>query len=268
MPRRQTEAMLPCSMDDAPSPRVAALARYPIKGLSAEILDAVDLVPGFGFPDDRRFAIALGTTAYDQTEPAWLPKAAFFQLARHERLALLESRYDSASETVSLARAGKVVVHGRATDPQGRAVVGEFLSAFLEGEGQGRPRLVEGPPSGLPDCGQGRVSIIGEASLADLSRVVGRPIDRLRFRANVYVEGARAWEELGWVGREIAIGSARLRVVRRIGRCAATNVDPRTGERDLNLPRTLQQAFGHADMGVYAEVIGAGRIATGDPLKI
>ena len=256
--------MLLCNMDGAPFPRIAALARYPVKGLTAEPIEAVDLRPGSGFPDDRRFAIALGTTAYDQTEPAWLPPSAFFQLKRNERLALLESRYDPATETLSLARAGKVVARGKATDPQGRAVIGEFLAAFLEGQGQGRPKLVEGPPSGLPDCGQGLVSIIGEASLADLARVVGKPVDRLRFRANVYVEGLRPWEEMTWIGRTIALGGARLRVQKRIGRCAATNVDPRTAERDLNLPRSLQQAFGHSDMGVYAEVIGAGLIAVGD----
>ncbi len=74
------------------------------------------------------------------------------------------------------------------------------------------------------------------------------------------VEGMRAWEELGWVGREIAIGPARLQVINRIGRCAATNVDPATAERDMNLPNTLQRAFGHADMGVYAKVIGSGLV--------
>jgi uncharacterized protein YcbX len=258
--------MLRCNMADAPSPSVAALYRYPVKGLSAEALDAVDLVSGRGFPDDRRFAVALGTTAYDQTEPVWLPKAAFFQLMRNERLALLESRYDTATEVLTLSRAGRPVARGKATDSQGRAVIGEFLSAFLEG--QGRPKLVEGPQIGLADCGAALVSIIGEASIADLARVVGRPVDRLRFRANIYLAGTRPWEELGWVGSTVEIGSVRLQVVDRIGRCAATNVDPATAERDLNLPRALQQAFGHTDMGVYARVITDGRIAAGDSVDV
>jgi uncharacterized protein YcbX len=258
--------MLQRNMADAPS-RVAALYRYPVKGLTQEALEAVDLTPERGFPDDRRFAVALGTTAYDQTEPVWMPKSAFFQLARHERLALLESRYDSPSETLTLSRSGKPVARGKATDPAGRAVIGEFLSAFLAGEGQGRPRLVEGPEIGLADCGESLVSIIGEASIADLARVAGKPVERLRFRANIYVGGTRPWEEFGWMDREIRIGSARLKVIDRIGRCAATNVDPATAERDMNLPQALQRAFGHTDMGVYAKVIEGGRIATGDALR-
>lgn len=69
------------------------------------------------------------------------------------------------------------------------------------------------------------------------------------------------------LGREIAVGGARVKVVKRIVRCAATEVDPDTGIRDLEIPRTLQQSFGHADCGVYAEVVTAGEVAVGDPVS-
>ena len=61
--------------------------------------------------------------------------------------------------------------------------------------------------------------------------------------------------------------SARLKVVKRIVRCAATEVDPDTGIRDVPIPRTLMDNFGHADCGVYAEVIAGGEIAIGDPIN-
>ena len=69
------------------------------------------------------------------------------------------------------------------------------------------------------------------------------------------------------LGGEIAIGKARLKVVKRIQRCAATEVDPSTGIRDLAMLRGLMDKFGHADCGVYAEVIEAGVIAPGDTLE-
>ena len=47
-------------------------------------------------------------------------------------------------------------------------------------------------------------------------------------------------------------------------RCAATDVDPETGIRDLTIPRTLLDNFDHTDCGVYAEVIAPGEIASGD----
>ena len=64
----------------------------------------------------------------------------------------------------------------------------------------------------------------------------------LRFRGNLYVDGWPAWHEFDLLGQTLAIGDARLKVVKRIVRCAATNVDPDTGIRDLDIPQTLMQA--------------------------
>ncbi len=60
------------------------------------------------------------------------------------------------------------------------------------------------------------------------------------------------------------MGVARLRVIGRIERCAATNVNPETAARDMNIPLALKRGFGHVDMGVYAKVLTAGEITLGD----
>jgi uncharacterized protein YcbX len=86
----------------------------------------------------------------------------------------------------------------------------------------------------------------------------------LRFRGNIHVSGWPAWPEFDLLGAGLSIGEARLKVVKRIVRCAATNVDPATGIRDLTIPTTLQQTFNHADCGIYAEVVAGGDIAVGD----
>jgi uncharacterized protein YcbX len=62
------------------------------------------------------------------------------------------------------------------------------------------------------------------------------------------------------------IGKARAKVVKRIVRCAATNVDPVTAARDMEIPQTLQRSFGHGDCGIYAEVTTDGEIAIGDTI--
>ena len=112
------------------------------------------------------------------------------------------------------------------------------------------------------------LSLIGLASVTDLERVMRAAVDPLRFRANIYFEGAPAWTEFDWIGKEIEIGSARLRITARIDRCAATNVNPVTAARDMNVVKALQRGYGHIDMGVYAEVIGGGEIATGDRITL
>jgi uncharacterized protein YcbX len=113
------------------------------------------------------------------------------------------------------------------------------------------------------------VSIINLASVAALEDMIGHPVDPLRFRGNVYVRGWPAWSELGLVGCDVSIGgTARAKIVKRIVRCAATNVDPATGIRDLNIPHTLMQRLGHSDCGVYAEITAAGDVAPGDTIAL
>ena len=108
------------------------------------------------------------------------------------------------------------------------------------------------------------VSIINLASVAQIESALGAPVDPLRFRGNLYVAGWPAWHEFSLLDREIRIGFARAKIVKRIQRCAATEVDPVTAVRDLPIPRTLLQTFGHGDCGVYAEVIADGEISVGD----
>ena len=70
------------------------------------------------------------------------------------------------------------------------------------------------------------------------------------------------------MGSGIKIGNAGFQVESPIERCAATNVNPESAERDLNIIRALQAGFRHIHMGVYAKVIAGGEIAKGDPLTL
>ena len=110
------------------------------------------------------------------------------------------------------------------------------------------------------------MSLINLASIGALEQSIRAPVAPLRFRANVYFEGAPAWSEHDWVGSEITLGAARLRVIAPITRCAATQVNPVTAQRDLDIVAALERAFGHINMGVYAEVVAGGEISLGDRL--
>ena len=129
------------------------------------------------------------------------------------------------------------------------------------------PRVLYGDGHSFSDVARKVVSIINLASVAAVEALIGRPVDPLRFRANLYVTGWPAWRELDLLGRELTVGGVRLKVVKRIVRCAATNVDPQTGARDMEIPPTLMRTFNHMDCGIYAEVIGAGDIAVGDAVR-
>jgi len=245
---------------------VTDICRYPVKGLSAEHLERVALEPGEGLPHDRRFALAHGATTFDPHNPQWLPKTQFLMLMRDEKLAQLTVHFEPDSGELSIERDGRRVVHAKATEALGRTVIGQFIAGFMAGSTRGAPRLLEAPGHSFYDSHGKYLSIINLASVRDLERVVRQEVNPLRFRANIYVDGAPAWSEFGWTGQRIQLGGAGLEVVGPIDRCAATNVNPDTAERDLNIPLALQRGFGHVDMGIYTSVCTAGEAAKGDLL--
>jgi len=248
---------------------VERLSVFPVKGFNAARVARVEAAAGRALPDDRRFAVAHGASAVDPTAPAWHPKTHFLNLMTTERLARLDLDFDPDSGMLTVRRDGKPVARGAITTPLGRDLINQFLAAFVSrDEARGAPKLVEAAGFAFTDRADGLVSIVNAASARDLERVVRRPVDPMRFRANLIVGGAEPWEEFGWIGRALRVGGARLEGVERIGRCAATNVDPATAERDMNIPKALQQGYGHTDFGVYARVVGDGPIAEGDAVTV
>jgi len=257
------------------SAAVAKLYRYPIKGLSAEALDRVSLSPGRCLPQDRRFAIALGTTEFDPAHPAWLSKTHFIMLMRDEALARLHTRFDPDGAILSIEENGRPLVEASLADPEGCRQVARFFDEFLGGAVAGPLRVVEAPGHAFADARpkpntrtEQYVSLINLASIRELEGEIGAPVDPIRFRANVYFEGPPAWQEQAWMERHITVGAARLRIVSPITRCAATEVNPDTAKRDLDIVKTLMRRYGHNIMGIYAEVIDGGDLAIGDAIKV
>ncbi len=247
---------------------IARLYRYPVKGLSPEEVAGATLTPGQTLPADRRYAIENGPTGFDPAAPAYFPKIRFLMLMRDERLAGLRTRFDETSNVLTVRRDGAVAVQGDLETAPGRAAIERFFANEFAAELRGPPKVLSAPGHSFSDVAAKVVSIINLASVAAIEGVVGQTVDPLRFRANLYVSGWPAWHEFDLLGQEIAIGDVRLKVVKRIVRCAAVNVDPVTAQRDLNIPHALTQAFGHSDCGVYAQVLTGGDIAAGDAITI
>jgi uncharacterized protein YcbX len=232
--------------------RIAALRRYPVKGLSPEALEAIDVLPGQPIAGDRSFAIENGPSGFDPAAPAFIPKQRFLCLMKNARLAGLSTAYDLASSS-----------------EDGRAATVAWFTAFMDGELNG-PLTVLPAPGGhtFSDTAKGVLSLINHASVRAVGEMVKAAVDPLRFRGNLEIEGFDAWEELDWAGRELVSGEVRMTVVKRTVRCAATNVNPATAERDLKIPATLMKGLGHADCGVYVEVTAPGRLEVGAPIAL
>jgi uncharacterized protein YcbX len=240
-----------------------SIYRYPVKGLSPQRLARVRLAPGLTLPADRLYAIENGPTGFDPAHPAYFPKQRFLMLMRNERLAALKTDYDEASHTLTIEHEGREAVRADLRTTDGRAAVEAFFAAYCADELNGPPKVLYGDGHSFSDVAKKVVSIINLASVAAVEGATGAPVNPLRFRGNLFVAGWPAWHEFDLLGRELTLGEARLKVVKRIVRCAATDVDPDTGVRDLSIPKTLLQNFDHMDCGVYAEVMTGGEIAAG-----
>ena len=128
-------------------------------------------------------------------------------LMRDERLATLRSSFDDATQTLTISRDGKPVARGQLDTPLGRQLIEQFIAAYMKAELRGAPKIVHAPGHSFSDVAAKCVHIVNLASVRELERALGRQVDPLRFRANLYLEGwRRGPSSTGWTRRS---GSAR-----------------------------------------------------------
>jgi uncharacterized protein YcbX len=255
-------------MDTISPARIAGIYRYPVKGLTPEQLDRAELKPGQTLLADRRYAIENGPSGFDPAEPKWLPKPHFLMLMRDEWLAGLRTQFDDSTNVLSINHNGRIAARGDLGTPEGRRTIEDFFASTFPDQIKGPPKLLESPGHSFSDVARKVVSIINLASVRAIENMVDAAVHPLRFRANLYVEGWPAWHEFDLVDGMLAIGETRLKVVKRIVRCAAVNVDPETAIRDLEIPPAISRRLGHMDCGIYAEVIAPGEIGLGDSVAV
>jgi len=226
------------------------------------------LVKGETIPFDRAWAIENGRGRFNPENPQHLPKVNFLMLMRDERLAALEIEFNENDQTIILLRDGRSVVKGALNTQIGKQLIEQFMGSYMEQELRGAPHIVQAEGHSFSDVAEKCLHIVNLASVREMERTLNKSIDPLRFRANVYIDMDEPWAELKWIGKDIEMGSAGLHVFARTSRCAATNVDPDTGVRDMAIPAMLTRAYGHEDFGVYATVSTGGVIKTGDNVRV
>ncbi len=242
---------------------VSKIYRYPIKGMSAQALSNVVLEANKPFPQDRIFALVRPGAPIDRNEPQWAKKGLFVMLMLEENLARVNTFLDPESLVLTIKQGNQQVIAAQLADEADRTKVEDFLWRLLPTL-RAPPILVRSAGGHFMDKPDNVISLINLATVRSLEQQWGVEIDPLRFRANIYIDGAKPWEEFDWVGGEIRIGGAVFAVDRKNGRCGATNVNPTTGRRDLDIPGSLRAAFGHKNLGVYLLVRDGGPIAVGD----
>lgn len=253
--------------------KIESLYRYPVKGLTPELLTSATLTQGRCIPWDRAFALAQGDATLDPENPGWISKSNFMCLLRNASIALLQTRFNESTNELTITAPDGAVITANPLEPAGRAALTAYLTTYLGDESRTGP-LGQRPvfhyfqAHSFCDHKTQVLSLIGHGSLRALAAAAGAPRDKRRFRANIYIEEIPAWAEFELLGKTLQIGAATLQVQERIDRCAATTVNPGTAIRDANPVRELRENFGHIDLGIFAQVITPGTIRPGDPITV
>ncbi len=245
---------------------VKELFTHPVKGLTPQKRERVFLLCDHGIPGDRAFALMYQSVATDVPDTAipWMQKKNFAMQCDLPVLAALNCQYDSNTTIMSINQGNRELLSAATNTLEGRDRLSSFFSAYIAPyrPQKGTLRLVgsEGKTR-YSDRQAGHISLVSQATLDTLSSAAGQKIDPRRFRPNVVLEGLPAWEEFNWVGQELQIGQARIRISAPITRCLNIDVNPDTGEQDIKLFSLLKQHFGHQETGVVAQVISSGDVA-------
>ncbi len=189
-------------------------------------------------------------------------------LMRNERLAEFRSRFDEATGTLTIEKDGTVCTAASLGAAAGRAAVEAWIAQAFAGELRGAPKIVSAAGHWFSDRPAKVLHLVNLASIRELEQRLGRPVDPLRFRPNIVIDGAEPFAELDWVGKRLCLPDIVLAGESRTERCAATNVDPATGARDMQIPRSLASLYGHIHFGIYLVAETGGALAIGDRLSI
>ncbi|NNK16980.1 MAG: MOSC domain-containing protein [Sulfitobacter sp.] len=244
--------------------QVTALYRHPIKSHGRECLDAVTLVAGQTMPWDRTWAVTHEASKAEAAETAWVSCHNFMIGTRTPALAGIWARLDEVERRVTLTHQDLGELSFCPDEQEGVAAFLNWVAPLCPENRACPTGIVTAGARGMTDSDYPSVSLMNVASHRAVEQAISGPLELERWRGNIWIDGAAEWEEFGWLGRNIQIGAATLRLREPIERCAHTTANPRTGQRDADTLGTLERDFGHQDFGIYAEVVNGGEIRIGD----
>ncbi len=262
---------------------VDGMWRHPVKGFTPEPVAEAILCEGGFFPFDRLYALEVGPSGFDASEPKFISKMRFAVLARFAAVARMRTRYDEVTERLYLTdEDGRDWAFDLAQEAGRQAVARHVETVLARFDTDYDPvrfplKLLTAPesetgrePFRFTDSAKGYVSLLNLNSLRDLGYRLNTDLDPLRLRANLWIEGLSAFEDHRWVGRRLRLGGdgPELEVIKPIVRCVATHVNPETAESDVDVCTGLWDNYGHRDCGIYARVLKGGTVYPGDEIRL
>jgi uncharacterized protein YcbX len=254
--------------------KVDSLWRYPVKSMRGDELDEA-FASFSGIYGDRLFAFKSSAS----------PKGFPYLTAREQTRLLQYRPYfrdpDKAAQPINLTEAesmganpvwadpSELMVDVKTPDGRTLAIDDRALVDMLRSDIDQKHQLkLLRSERAMTDCRP--FSMFSLQSARQLGEETGVPIDKRRFRANVYIDLAsgEGFAENQLVGKSLRIGPKVLvTVLERDARCMMITLDPDTGEKTPAILKKVAQA--HDGMaGVYGAVLVEGMLHKGDPVEL
>ncbi|WP_339108034.1 MOSC domain-containing protein [Thioclava sp. GXIMD4216] len=242
--------------------------RHPIKSIGAEAISSASLTEGRALPLDRVWGVLHEGSKIEAHagRTDWARKMNF--LVGVSAPDLMAVTHETLENQFCLRHPAKPEICFNPETPEGQAA---FLAWISDLWPEHRPRptvLAKAKDQPLTDQSTPVLSLIGTASLREVSEACGCDLDMRRFRANLWVSDWAPMYEQTLIGQRLRMGEAELEVVEPVGRCRAPDGNPATGERDQDLLKLLKDQYGHTNLGVFVRVTKSGEIATGSTIEV
>lgn len=259
---------------------VTALHTTPVKSLRIQAVDTIELEPG-GARGDRAFYLVDedGAMVNGKRLGALHTVSAHYDSSRGT-LALRFADGERAEAPVSLGPELATTFFGM--ERRARLVDGPWAQALSRQVGRDLRLVADG--CSVDRGPVGAISLISRGSLERLARAERpggeggpsspTPVDARRFRMLIEIDGVGPHAEDGWIGRELEVGAARLRIQGNVGRCVTTTRGPESGEVDLPTLKMLAayrmelETTEPLPFGVHGQVLRGGTVRVGDELRV
>jgi uncharacterized protein YcbX len=254
--------------------KVDSLWRYPVKSMRGEELDEA-FASYSGIYGDRVFAFRSSAnhtgfpyfTAREQRKLLqYRPRFRYPDKAARP-INLIEAETRNANPL--LADLSELVVDVETPDGKTLAINDPALIKMLRANVDQKHQVtLMQSQRAMTDCRP--VSVFSLQSARQLAEETGTPVDKRRFRANVYVDltSANGFAENELVGRSVKIGpKVVISILERDSRCVVITLDPDTAEQSPAILKKIAQA--HDGMaGVYGAVMVEGMLHKGDSVEV
>ena len=241
----------------------------PVKSLSFNNVDTLEIIKNIGIKNDRIFAFSNNLNFKDieliKNNPLKREIYKFLSLKKYPELN--EYNFLFENNFLILEFENKIILK---TDINNQHEV-KILCSKLEDmlPNINNINLLKDSMNPFFDTMPNKsISLINLNSIKDFEKLSNYQVEHERFRGNIYVEDLDKWEERKLVGKVLLINDIKFKVIKEIPRCSATNIKPKTSNINLNIPFNLKKIYNHINLGIYLDPLNDGKINKRDLIKI